>query len=156
METFSVCPTGRPPYFEGAHWHRHTGSHFKGNSEDLLCHHLQARGQHQRRGLDDLQAWQESQGRLRHKQPCCCHWSACRVVRVTGGSLHASTCTHMEAIERNMRHAAGVDHKPKIEPVSAITAFPLLLSWLHLRVYDRARISTRLQAMPYIIESNCI
>ena len=45
---------------------------------------------------------------------------------------------------------------PEIQPVSAITAFPPLLSWLHLMLYDQARIGTRLRVIPYIIVRNCI
>lgn len=60
-----ILPTGGPPYFESPYRHRHAGCHFKGNAKSLLCHHLQAGGQHQWGGLDGLQARQESQGRLR-------------------------------------------------------------------------------------------
>lgn len=60
-----ILPTGGPPYSESPYRHRHAGCHFKGNTKSLLCYHLQAGGQHQWGGLDGLQAWQESQGRLR-------------------------------------------------------------------------------------------
>lgn len=58
--------TGGPPYSEGAYRHCHTGRHFEGNAEELLCYLLQARGQHERRRLDDLQTRQKPQGRFKH------------------------------------------------------------------------------------------
>lgn len=61
------CPffpwTGGPPLPDCAHSHRHTGCHLQGNPERVLCPYLQAGGQHQRGGLDDVSPRQKPQGK---------------------------------------------------------------------------------------------
>lgn len=54
---------GGPPIPDCAHSHCHTGCHLERNPEWLLCPYLQAGGQHQWGGLDDVPTWEKPQGK---------------------------------------------------------------------------------------------
>lgn len=54
--------SGGPALSDRPHSHCHAGRHFQGDAEWLLCQILQAGSQHERGGLDGLQAWQKPQG----------------------------------------------------------------------------------------------